>query len=75
LKQIIIYLATPTMGGAEISGESWQLVTAFLGEGDGLILFVNTLVMTTLLLISVLVLLELTHSLPSQHYSGVLSGI
>jgi hypothetical protein len=74
LKQIIIYLATPTMGGAEISGESWQLVTAFLGEGDGLILFVNTLVMTTLL-ISFLVLLELTHSLPSQHYSGVLSGI
>jgi hypothetical protein len=62
------------MGGAEISGESWQLVTAFLGEGDGLILFVNTLVMTTLL-ISFLVLLELTHSLPSQHYSGVLSGI
>jgi hypothetical protein len=48
LKQIILYLATPTMGVAEISGESWQLVTALLGEGDGLILFVNTLVMTAL---------------------------
>lgn len=26
MKQIILYLATPTVGVAEISGESWQLV-------------------------------------------------
>jgi hypothetical protein len=63
----------PLSGPDNISGESWMVLTAIHGEGDGLVLCE---VMTALILVMlVLVLLELTQQVLSKCCCGVFSAI